>query len=122
MMLVGALAYNFGAVIGLRNLMDPLFNQSHVSIAVKTTMVLVSTREISSGEELSANNCRSALWPVTYIPEGYLTNLLEAVGKVASGPIPNNAVIAQTLVGRIVAPLAPQANAAELVDPSHINQ
>ena len=121
-MLVAALAYNFGAATGLRSLIDPLLNQSPVSIAAKTTMVLVTTREISAGEELSVSNCRSALWPVTYIPEGYLTNLLEAVGKVASGPIPNNAVIAQTLVGRIVAPLEAQSNVAALVDPSHINQ
>ncbi len=73
--------------------------------AIKSTVVLVTTRDISAGEELTVQNCRIADWPVQYLPEGYLTSLREINGRVALGPIASNSVVALNVLGRVVAPI-----------------
>jgi pilus assembly protein CpaB len=63
------------------------------------TEVLVATKDLLPGEELSADNTTMKPWLVDLLPSGVLTNPGEAYGKTLAFPVYHNEPIAAVKLG-----------------------
>lgn len=76
------------------------------------SQVVVTTRNIIAGEALSPENCRIDDWPVRFLPDSALRSLSELERRVALGPIAENSVVSNSVVGMLVSPIASGARSA----------
>jgi pilus assembly protein CpaB len=95
MPLVLAVVLGLVAMVMARRLLKP---PTVVHAVTNTTPVVVATRDVSPGKELTAEDLIAADVPSSVVPAKAFTNVADLVGRVATSPLVKGQAVLETLL------------------------
>lgn len=110
MPLILAVVLGLVAMVMARRLLKP---PAAIHASTLTTPVVVATRDVSPGKELTAEDLSAADVPTSVVPAKAFTNVADLIGRVATSPLVKGQAVLETLLaptgaGTGIAALVPE--------------